>query len=97
MESYVARIDRANGRSLNQVQVRVTLTEPGARRPGWGGEFMSRSADGFLPSERFSLTLNTGQKGTASVSRTHFDSRTPADTRIEFVGSGPLSAAVPLG
>jgi hypothetical protein len=90
MESYLARIERGNGRCLDQVQVRVTVSEPGARRPVWAGEFMSRSADGFLPSERFSLTLNNGQKGTASVSRTHFDSRTPDATRIEFTGAGPL-------
>lgn len=91
MPSYFARIERANGRSLDQVQVRVTLTEPGAGRQSWSGEFVSQSADGFQPSERFWLTLNNGQKGTASVSRTYFDSRTPDATRIEFTGSGPLT------
>jgi hypothetical protein len=91
MPSYFARIERANGRSLDQVQVSVTVTDPNVGRQGWSGEFVSRSADGFLPSERFWLTLNNGQKGTASVSRTRFDSRTPETTLIEFTGAGPLS------
>jgi hypothetical protein len=91
MASYFARIERANGRFLEQVQVSVTVSEPGVGRQAWSGEFASRSADGFQPSERLWLTLNNGQKGTASVSRTHFNSRTPETTRIEFTGSGPLS------
>jgi len=91
MPSYFARIERANGRSLDQVQVFVTVNEPGGGRQSWGGEFVSQSADGFQPSERFWLTMNNGQKGTASVSRTLFNSRTPETTVIEFTGSGPLS------
>jgi hypothetical protein len=91
MPSYFARVERANGRNLDQVQVRVTVNETGSGRQAWGGDFVSRSADGFQPSERFWLTLNNGQKGTASVSRTHFDSRAPDTTLIEFTGSGPLS------
>ena len=92
MPSYFARIERGNGRVLDHVQVLVTVSEPGpGRRAAWGGEFLSPSADCFQPSERFELTLDNGQKGTASVSRTHFDSRTPEETRVEFTGSGPLS------
>lgn len=91
MSSYVARIERANGRLLDQVPVSVTVTEASSGRQSWAGEFVSRSADGFQPSERFSLTLNTGQKGTASVSRTLLDSRSPDTTVIEFTGSGALS------
>jgi hypothetical protein len=91
MTSYVARIERANGRLLDQIEVRMTVNEPTSGRRSWAGEFVSRSADGFQPSERFSLTLNTGQKGTASVSRTLLDSRTPDTTVIEFTGAGPLS------
>jgi hypothetical protein len=51
---------------------------------------MSRSIDGILPDERFSLFLDTGQKGTARVKETEFDSRSPADTRVLFTGIGPL-------
>jgi hypothetical protein len=91
MSSYVARIERANGRLLDQIPVSVTVTEASSGRQRWAGEFVSRSTDGFQPSERFSLTLNTGQKGTASVSRTLLDSRTPDTTVIEFTGSGALS------
>jgi hypothetical protein len=91
MPSYFARIERANGRSIEQIEVRVTVGEPNSGRTPWSGEFVSRSQDGFLPSERFWVTLNNGQKGTASVSRTHFDSRKPEATRVEFTGSGPLS------
>ena len=91
MSSYVARIERANGRLLDQVPVSVTVTEASSGRQSWAGEFVSRSADGFQPSERFSLTLSTGQKGTANVSRTLLDSRSPDTTVIEFTGSGALS------
>jgi hypothetical protein len=90
MVSYTARIERANGRSLDQVEVSVTVAEPTVGRQAWRGEFVSRSADGFQPSERLWLTLSNGQKGTASVSRTLFDSRTPEKTVIEFTGSGAL-------
>jgi hypothetical protein len=91
MSSYVARIERANGRLLDQVEVSVNVTEASSGRQRWSGEFVSRSADGFQPNERFSLTLSTGQKGTANVSRTLLDSRSPDTTVIEFMGSGALS------
>lgn len=91
MSAYIGRIERANGRSLDQVEVSLTVAEPGAGRQAWKGEFVSRSADGFQPSERFSLTLNNGQKGTATVNLTRLDSRTPETTLIEFTGSGPLA------
>jgi hypothetical protein len=87
MESHFARIERGNGRLLDQIEVQVTIREARGRQL-WNGEFLSRSAEGFQPSERFGLTLDNGQKGTASVSRTYFDSRTPNETRIEFTGSG---------
>ncbi|MFL5402404.1 MAG: hypothetical protein ACJ8BF_06260 [Gemmatimonadales bacterium] len=51
---------------------------------------MSRSVDGILPNERIALTLDNGQKGTARVSETYFDSRTPDATVIHFTGTGPL-------
>ena len=90
MPSYFARIERTNGRFLDKVEVLVNVGEGRAGRPVWSGEFLSRSADGFQPSERFGLTLDNGQKGMASVNRTYLDSRTPDKTRIEFIGSGPL-------
>jgi len=90
MESYFARIERGNGRLLDQIKVQLTIREDRGRQL-WSGEFLSRSADGFQPSERFGLTLDNGQKGTASVRRTYFDSRTPNETRIEFTGSGSPS------
>ena len=52
---------------------------------------MSRTADGFLPSERIWLTLDNGQRGMANVSETHFNSRTPEATLIQFLGKGPLA------
>jgi hypothetical protein len=88
MESHLAQIERGNGRLLDHIEVRVTVDESGSGRPVWNGEFLSRSADGFQPSERFGLTLDNGQKATARVSRTYFDSRTPHETRVEFTGSG---------
>ena len=91
MPSYLARIERSNGRLLAKIQVQVTVNESHSGRQSWSGEFLSRSSDAFQPSERFGLTLDNGQTGTASVSRTYFDSRTPDQTRIEFTGSGPLS------
>jgi hypothetical protein len=51
---------------------------------------MARSIDGILPNERLSLTFDTGQKGAARVSETHFDSRTPDATMVHFRGTGPL-------
>jgi hypothetical protein len=51
---------------------------------------MSRSKDGILPNERLALTFDTGQKGTARVSETRLDSRTPESTVVHFTGTGPL-------
>ena len=90
MPYYFARIERANGRSIDQVEIRVTVENLSSGRQSWSGEFLSRSKDGFQPDEQFRLVLNNGQAGTASVSRTHFDSRAPEGTRVEFTGLGPL-------
>ncbi|HEU5170973.1 MAG TPA: hypothetical protein VFU46_10565 [Gemmatimonadales bacterium] len=86
----MARIERSNRKTLDHVEVRLTVSEPGAGRQSWSGQFVSRSADGFLPDERISVTLDNGQTGTASVSETHFDSRRPEATLIHFTGTGPL-------
>ncbi len=91
MPSYLAQIERSNRKSLDHIQVQVNITELSTGQHSWRGEFMSRSADGFLPSERISLTLDNGQKGTASVSETRFDSRTPEATLVQFTGTGPLA------
>jgi hypothetical protein len=91
MPSYMAVIERSNRKDIGQVEVQVTITEPGGGRHSWSGEFMSRSADGILPNERLALTLDTGQKGTARVSETYFDSRTPGETRVLITGTGPLA------
>jgi hypothetical protein len=91
MPSYRAQIERSNRKSLDRIEVQVTVTELSTGRQSWSGEFMSRSADGFLPNERISLTLDNGQKGTASVSQTDFDSRTPEGTVVHFTGMGPLA------
>jgi hypothetical protein len=91
MPTYLALIARANRKDLDGVEVQVTVSELGAGRQAWSGEFMSRSADGILPNERLSLTLDTGQSGTASVSETRFDSRTPEATLVLFTGIGPLA------
>jgi hypothetical protein len=90
MTSYMALIERSNRRDLHQVEVQVTLTDATTGRASWSGEFMSRSADGIVPDERLAFTLDTGQKGTARVSQTYFDSRTPGSTKIHFTGIGPL-------
>jgi hypothetical protein len=90
MTSYTALIERSNHRDLHQVEVQVTIRELMAGQASWSGEFMSRSADGIVPDERLALTLSTGQKGTARVSETYFDSRTPGTTRVHFTGIGPL-------
>lgn len=90
MSSHVALIERSNHKALDSVEVQVTITELSAGRQSWSGEFMSRSADGILPNERLSLTLDTGQRGTARVSETRFDSRTPETTLVHFTGTGPL-------
>jgi hypothetical protein len=91
MASYMARIERSNRKDLTHVEVQVTITDLSAGRQSWSGEFTSRSADGILPNERLSLTFDTGQKGTARVSETHFDSRTPEATLVQFTGTGPLA------
>jgi hypothetical protein len=91
MTSHTARIERSNRKDLHQVEVRVNVIEPSKGRPSWSGEFMSRSADGIVPDERLALTLDTGQKGTARVSETYFDSRTPGATLVHFTGLGPLA------
>ena len=90
MTSHTALIERSNRKDLHQVEVRVTVSEPGGGRSFWRGEFMSRSSDGIVPDERLALTLDTGQKGTARVSETYFDSRSPTATRVLFTGMGPL-------
>lgn len=90
MTSHTALIERSNRKDLHQVEVQVTRQEPAGGRSSWSGEFMSRSADGIVPDERLALTLDNGQKGTARVSETYFDSRTPGATRILFTGMGPL-------
>lgn len=90
MAAYMALIERSNRKDLKQVEVDVTITDLSPGRQAWSGEFMSRSADGILPNERLSLTFDTGQKGTARVSETTFDSRTPEATLVHFTGTGPL-------
>ncbi len=91
MQSLTAIIERSNRKSVARVDVQVTVTDSGAGRQSWRGEFMSRTIDGFLPSERIWLTLDNGQRGMASISETHFNSRTPEATLIQFVGKGPLA------
>ncbi len=91
MASHMASIGRSNRKDLAQVEVQVTLGDPKTGHPSWSGEFVSRSADGILPNERLAFTLDTGQKGTARVSETHFDSRTPAATLVHFTGLSPLA------
>jgi hypothetical protein len=90
MQSLKALIERTNRQALKEVDVRVTISDPTSGRQSWHGEFMSRTADGFLPSERIWLTLDNGQKGMANISETHFNSRTPESTLIQFLGKGPL-------
>jgi hypothetical protein len=91
MPTHLALIERTNRKDLERVQVQMNIAELSAGRQAWSGEFMSRSADGILPNERISLTLDTGQRGTARVSETRFDSRTPDSTVIHFTGTGPLA------
>jgi hypothetical protein len=90
MSSHVALIERSNRKDLNRVEVQLTVTELSPGRQTWSGEFLSRSVDGILPNERLSLTLDSGEKGTARVSETRFDSRTPNATLVHFTGTGPL-------
>ena len=72
------------------MEVQVTITDLGPGRQSWSGEFLSRSADGILPNERIALTFDTGQKGTARVNETRFDSRNPDTTLVQFTGTSPL-------
>ena len=90
MSSHTARIGRPNRKDLEGVEVQLTLSEPGDGRQRWKGEFLSRSADGIIPDERLSLTLDTGARGTARVSETQCSSRTPETTLILFTGTSPL-------
>lgn len=90
MTAYTAFIERSNRKDLTNVEVHVTITDLSPGRQSWSGEFMSRSADGILPNERLALTFDTGQKGTARVSETQFDSRTPEATLVHFTGTSPL-------
>ena len=90
MPSHIASIERSNHKHLTRVEVELTITGAAPDRQSWRGEFMSRSTDGILPNERISLTLDNGQKGTARVSETHFDSRKPDATMVHFKGTGPL-------
>ncbi|MEP6573335.1 MAG: hypothetical protein ABJD11_11595 [Gemmatimonadota bacterium] len=91
MEPHKAIIERTNRKSVPQVDVQMTVTELSNGRQMWKGEFQSRSADGFLPNEKIAMTLSNGQKGTASISETELNSRTPDVTRILFTGVGPLA------
>ncbi|HEV7366170.1 MAG TPA: hypothetical protein VGN76_10030 [Gemmatimonadales bacterium] len=90
MPSHIALIERSNHKHLSKVEVELTITGASPDRQSWRGEFKSRSVDGILPNERLSFTLDTGQKGLARVSETHFDSRTPDATTVHFKGTGPL-------
>ena len=90
MTAYIAQIERSNRKDLSNVEVQVTIAEPGAGRQTWKGQFVSRSADGILPNERLALTFDTGQKGIALVSETVFDSRKPDTTLVHLTGRGPL-------
>jgi hypothetical protein len=91
MTAYTARIERSNRKDLEEVTVDVTITDISTGRQSWRGEFTSRSVDGILPNERLALTFDTGQKGTASVSETSYNSRTPDATLVRFIGIGPLA------
>jgi hypothetical protein len=90
MPSHLALIQRSNRKDLSNVEVHMNISESDAGRQSWSGKFTSRSADGILPNERLAFTLDTGQKGTARVSETSFDSRTPESTVVHFRGTSPL-------
>ncbi|HEX6104929.1 MAG TPA: hypothetical protein VFZ26_05055 [Gemmatimonadales bacterium] len=90
MAAYTAMIERSNRKDLANVEVEVTITDLSPGRQSWSGEFVSRSADGILPNERLAFTFDTGQKGTARVSETRFDSRSPDATIVHCTGTGPL-------
>jgi hypothetical protein len=91
MAAYMALIERSNRKDIPNVEVQVTITDLPPGQQCWSGEFVSRSADGILPDERLALTFDTGQKGTARVSETLFDSRTPDTTLVHFTGTSPLA------
>jgi hypothetical protein len=91
MATYMALIERSNHKDIRNVEVQVTLTDLSSGRQTWSGEFVARSADAILPNERLALTFDTGQKGTARVQNTLFDSRTPDTTVVHFTGTSPLA------
>lgn len=91
MAAYVAMIERSNRKDLKNIEVQVTITDLSPGRQSWSGEFLSRSADGILPNERLVMTFDTGQTGTARVSETRFDSRTPEATLVHFTGMSQLA------
>ena len=91
MAAYMAHIERSNRKDLPNVEVQVTITDLSPGRQSWSGKFVSRSADGIVPNERRALSFDTGQKGTALVSETLFDSRTPDTTLVHLTGTGPLA------
>jgi hypothetical protein len=91
MSSHRAVIERANRKNLEQVEVQITIRESTSGPQSWYGEFASQSADGILPDERLALTLDNGQRGTARVTETRFDSRSPRVTAIHFTGTSPLT------
>ena len=90
MAAHMALIERRNRKDIPNVEVQVTISELSPGRQSWSGQFVSRSVDGILPDERIALTFDTGQKGTARVRETLFDSRTPDTTLVHFTGTGPL-------
>ena len=90
MSTHKARIERTNRRRLADLEVELTITSSEHGHQSWSGEFTSRSSDEILPDERLSVTLDSGQKGTARVQETRFDSRHPESTQILFTGIGPL-------
>jgi hypothetical protein len=90
MAAFIATIQRSNRKDLANVEVQVTITDLSPGRQTWSGEFVSRSADGILPDERLALVFDTGQRGTAKVSETEYDSRTPEATLVHFTGTSPL-------
>lgn len=92
MTSHTASIERSNRKHLHSVELQVTPQDASSRsHASWTGVFMSRSSDGFMPDERLALTLENGQKGTARVSETYFDSRAPDATRILITGTSPFA------
>ena len=91
MSFHRAAIERSNRRNLERVEVDITVRDSSPGSKAWHGEFISRSADGILPDDQLVLTLDNGQRGTARVTETHFDSRTPAATTIRFTGTSPLA------